>query len=321
MAGPHISSRGDLSAVLALGAEPDLPDVVGYWGEAGGVRAAVAAGARGAAGDLNIDGSLGSRTARLREPYADAPGTRGNLYLDVAAATGHVVACTRAGIQAGFHCIGTEGVDVAVAALTAAAEICGAAEITAARHRLEHVEMLDPGHIAELARLGVVASVQPRFDALWGGPDGLYAERVGATRAAGMNPFAAMARAGVSLAFGSDTPVTPMSGWETVRAAAYHRTEEHRISVRGAFSAATRGGWRAAGVDDAGVLAPGMLASFAIWDVPGELVVQAADERVSAWSTDPRSGVPGLPDLTPGAPLPTCLRTVVRGHTAYSATA
>jgi hypothetical protein len=47
------------------------------------------------------------------------------------------------------------------------------------------------------------------------------------------------------------------------------------------------------------------------------VVVQAADERLSAWSTDPRSGVPGLPDLTPGRPLPTAARTVVRGRTVF----
>lgn len=89
------------------------------------------------------------------------------------------------------------------------------------------------------------------------------------------------------------------------------------MSVRGAFSAATRGGWRAAKVDDAGVLAAGHLATYAIWDVLGDLVVQASDQRVAAWSTDPRSGVPGLPDLSVGVPLPECRRTVVRGQVVF----
>ncbi|HEY9379350.1 MAG TPA: amidohydrolase family protein, partial [Jiangellaceae bacterium] len=116
---------------------------------------------------------------------------------------------------------------------------------------------------------------------------------------------------------GSDSPVTPLGGWQMVRAAAYHRTAEHRLTVRGAFAAATRGGWRAARVDDAGVLAPGMVATYAVWDVPGELVVTAPDERVAAWSTDPRSGVPGLPEVGPGADFPTCLRTVVASRTVF----
>ena len=57
-------------------------------------------------------------------------------------------------------------------------------------------------------------------------------------------------------------------------------------------------------------------ATYAIWQA-GDLVVRTPDERVRAWSTDPRSRVPGLPDLTPGLPLPRCLRTVVRGITVY----
>jgi predicted amidohydrolase YtcJ len=169
----------------------------------------------------------------------------------------------------------------------------------------------------ELAALGVVASMQPAFDAVWGGEHGMYAARLGQHRMRGLNPFAQLARAGVTLAFGSDSPVTPLDPWAAVRAAAMHHVAEHRISVRAAFAAHTRGGWRAARVDDAGVLAPGAVASYAVWQVPGELVVQAPDARVAAWSTDPRAGVPGLPDLSDAAARPSCLRTVVHGRTVY----
>jgi hypothetical protein len=163
----------------------------------------------------------------------------------------------------------------------------------------------------------VVASVQPAFDAAWGGDAGMYADRLGTQRARRLNPLAAMAAAGLPLAFGSDAPVTPLGPWEGVRAVAWHRTAEHRLSVRAAFHAHTRGGWRAGGDDTSGVLVPGAPASYAVWRT-GDLVVQTPDERVAAWSTDPRSGVPGLPDLSPGAPLPTCLRTVVRGTTVFA---
>jgi predicted amidohydrolase YtcJ len=318
IAAPHITGADDLSWVLSLADTEDGPEVIGYWGATGvGVAVAGELGCVGAAGDLNIDGSLGSRTARLSSPYADQPDQRGYRYLDLAAATEHVVACTRAGLQAGFHCIGDEAVWLAVTAMSQASRQCGQEAMVAARHRLEHVEMITPELISEMARLGVVASVQPRFDEFWGGEDGMYAARVGADRARAMNPFAAMARAGVALALGSDSPVTPLGGWEVVRAAAHHRTPEHRLAVRAAFAAATRGGWRAARVDDAGVLAPGMLATYAVWDVPGDLVVTAPDERVAAWSTDPRSGVPGLPELGVDSDLPTCIRTVVRGRTVF----
>ena len=164
----------------------------------------------------------------------------------------------------------------------------------------------------------MVASVQPVFDALWGGAGGMYAQRLGAERGAGLNPFAAMAAAGVVLALGSDAPVTALGPWEAVRAAAYHHNPDQRLSVRAAFTAHTRGGWRAARRDDAGVLVPGAPATLAVWEA-GELLVQAADDRIAAWSTDPRSGVPGLPDLTPGVPAPVCRCTVVDGREVYAA--
>ncbi|GAA0911389.1 amidohydrolase [Streptomyces thermoalcalitolerans] len=312
--GPRISSEEDFTGLLALAAEEPGPRVVGYWAEED-VDKARELKAFGAAGDLFVDGSLGSHTACLHAPYADAPHT-GTAHLDAAAVAAHVVACTEAGLQAGFHAIGDAAVTAVVDGTRAAAEKVGLARIRAARHRVEHAEMLTPETIAAFAELGLTASVQPAFDALWGGEDGMYARRLGAGRARTLNPFAALLRAGVPLAFGSDSPVTPLDPWGTVRAAAFHRTPEHRVSVRAAFTAHTRGGWRAVGRDDAGVLVPGAPADYAVWRA-GDLVVQAPDDRVARWSTDPRSGTPGLPDLTPGRDLPVCLRTVVGGRTVF----
>ncbi|MEU5313734.1 amidohydrolase [Streptomyces sp. NPDC021562] len=312
--GPTISSEDDFTDLLRLAAEVPGPRVVGYWAEQDADKAREL-GALGAAGDLFVDGALGSHTACLHEPYADADHT-GAAYLDAAAVAAHVVACTEAGLQAGFHAIGDAAVTAVVEGVRAAAEKVGLARVRAARHRVEHAEMLTPDHIAAFAELGLIASVQPAFDALWGGVDGMYAQRLGADRARALNPFAALLKAGVPLAFGSDSPVTPLDPWGTVRAAAFHHTPEHRISVRAAFTAHTRGGWRATGRDDAGVLVPGAPADYAVWRTD-ELVVQAPDDRVARWSTDPRSGTPGLPDLTPGRALPVCLRTVVGGRTVF----
>ncbi|MFE5010399.1 amidohydrolase [Streptomyces sp. NPDC056696] len=314
--GPDISSEDDFTGLLRLAAEEPGPRVVGYWADLD-IERARALGAVGAAGDLFVDGALGSHTACLHEPYADAAaGHTGTSYLDAHAVAAHVVACTEAGLQAGFHAIGDAAVTAVVDGVRAAAEKVGLGRVRAARHRVEHAEMLSPETIASFAEFGLTASVQPAFDALWGGEDGMYADRLGVERARALNPFAALLRAGVPLAFGSDSPVTPLDPWGTVRAAAFHRTPEHRVSVRAAFTAHTRGGWRAVGRDDAGILVPGAPADYAVWRTE-ELVVQAPDDRVARWSTDPRSGTPGLPDLTPGAQLPLCLRTVVGGRTVY----
>ncbi|MEU8646617.1 MULTISPECIES: amidohydrolase [unclassified Streptomyces] len=312
--GPEISSEDDFTGLLRLAAEAPGPRVVGYWAERD-VDKVRALGAAGAAGDLFVDGSLGSHTACLHQPYLDGNHT-GVAHLDTDAVAAHVVACTEAGLQAGFHAIGDAAVASVVDGVRAAAEKVGLARVRAARHRIEHAEMLTPETVAGFAELGLTASVQPAFDALWGGEDGMYAQRLGAERARTLNPFASLLRAGVPLAFGSDSPVTPLDPWGTVRAAAFHRTPEHRVSVRAAFTAHTRGGWRAVGRDDAGVLVPGAPADYAVWRT-AELVVQAPDDRVARWSTDPRSGTPGLPDLTPGNDLPVCLRTVVGGRTVF----
>ncbi|WP_439423159.1 amidohydrolase [Saccharothrix sp. HUAS TT10] len=309
-AGPDISGRDDLADLLAT----DLLDVVAYWGATEPVDLPV----HGLAGDLFVDGALGSHTAALTAPYADAD-TSGALYLDADAVAHHLVTCTEAGLQGGFHVIGDAAVAAVVDGFHRAAAVVGAPALAARRHRLEHLEMVTPDQAAALASYGVVASVQPLFDHEWGGPDGMYARRLGAARGAALNPFSRLAAAGVILALGSDAPVTAVDPWAAIRAAVHHRTDGSGISPRAAFNAHTRGGWRAAGVDDGltGTLQPGAPATYAVWDA-GDLEVAAPDTRVQRWSTDPRSRVPALPSLT--GPAPTCLRTVLRGRTIHDTT-
>lgn len=318
-AGPDIGGLGDLQELCdtAHGV-----DVVGYWGQA--VTTAdeatdllASTGARGLAGDLFVDGALGSRTAWLSEPYADA-GHCGHSYLDPEAITAHVLACTEVGIAAGFHVIGDAAVTAVVDAFAAVVDRCGVAAVSRCGHRLEHLEMVSDEQAHRLGSWGVIASVQPNFDALWGGDADMYARRLGAVRGRRLNPLALLASSGVPLAFGSDTPVTSMNPWATVRAATHHRTPGSAVSVRAAFAAATRGGWRAAGVRDgvAGTLVPGAPASYPVWDA-GPLAVNAPSDAVQRWSTDPRSRVPALPRLDDADPLPRCLRTVHRGEVIH----
>ncbi|MFI7496324.1 amidohydrolase [Kocuria sp. M4R2S49] len=271
----------------------------------------------GLAGDLCVDGALGSRTAALRAPYADAPDDLGDRYLDAEAVAAHLAATTEAGLQGGFHVIGDAGMDIVLDGLDRAEELVGERALHSAGHRLEHAEMIDPEGIERLARHAVTVSVQPGFDAAWGGPGGLYEQRLGADRAAAMNPMASFYRAGVPVALGSDAPVVPLSPWETVRACLQHHDPDQRISARAAFLASTRGAWRAARHPDPmqGQLAPGTPATFAVWDVE-TLMVQQAEGTGSAWSTDPRARTPLLPALD-GTSLPVCRQTVLDGMELY----
>ncbi len=321
-AGPDI---GGLADWLELRDTRHGVEVVGYWGEhvttAAQARELIAATrARGLAGDLFVDGALGSRTAWLHEPYTDAPpdcaAPTGNSYLDTDAVAAHLSACTEAGIPAGFHVIGDAAVAAVVTALDAVVDRFGSVAVARCGHRLEHLEMVTEEQAAKLGSWGVIASVQPNFDARWGGESGMYAQRLGVARAAGLNPFALLASQGVPLAFGSDTPVTDMFPWATVRAATAHRTTGSAISARAAFAAATRGAWRAGGVRDGvtGTLVPGAPASYAVWEVSAgdnAFDVSAPSDAVARWSTDPRSRVPVLPRLDER--LPRCLQTVHRG--------
>jgi hypothetical protein len=291
--GPGTSAEEDFTALLALAAAEPSPEVYGYWGELNAVEKARELGAIGAGGDLYADGALGSQTACLSEPYRDTEG-RGHAYLDSDQVAEHLVACVNHGVQGGFHAIGDAAITTVVRGFAKAAGKVGIDRLRAGRHRMEHAELLNRELIRGFVEFGIVASMQPAFDRLWGGDAGMYALRIGAERSLASNPFASLAGVGVPLTFGSDSPVTPIDPWGGVRAAAGHHNPHQRITVRAAFAAHTRGGWRAVRRDDEGVLVPGGPATFAVWHATGDLAG-------------------GLPVLHPDDPLPTCLRTVVRG--------
>ena len=132
----------------------------------------------------------------------------------------------------------------------------------------------------------------------------MYAQRLGVARSLASNPIGALHGVGVTLAFGSDSPVTPLDPWGTVRAAMPHHNPAQRMAVRAAFAAHTRGGWRAVRRDDEGVLAPGAPATFAVWDDPGG---DASGGLPMLTAADPDRGAAGP------TPLPVCRRTVLRG--------
>ncbi|CAI3798143.1 amidohydrolase [Pseudarthrobacter sp. MM222] len=328
MAAPHIGSIEDLRLAVGWNDESRngtaVPEILPYWGElatspehAQSILDGLGVSVLGLAGDLNIDGSIGSRTAALRADYTDFPGERGSLYISVDQAAAHLAACSLLGIQAGFHIIGDAGLDAALDALDLAAAEVGEQRVRAAGHRFEHVELADAGAIGRLAKYSVTVSAQPCFDSAWGGAGKLYEQRLG-SRQVGMNPFASFYAAGVPICFGSDSPVTPLRPWSSVRACLEHSNPAEQISARAAFLGHTRAGWRAARYRNpmAGQLVPGAPASFAVWEVE-ELMVQVADGRVQSWSTDPRARTPLLPALDTGSD-PACLLTVRDGRELFS---
>ncbi|MDQ0633905.1 putative amidohydrolase YtcJ [Arthrobacter pascens] len=330
MAGPHIGGLSDLRIAASWNLGHDdgaVPEVLPYWGSLVGseehareVLNGLGVSVQGLAGDLNIDGSIGSRTAALRSDYSDSPGERGTLYLSVEEAAAHLAACSLLGVQGGFHVIGDAGLDAALDALDLAAAEVGDQRIRAAGHRFEHVEMADARAVERLAHYSITVSAQPGFDAAWGAVGGLYDQRLG-SRSRAMNPFASFYSAGVPICFGSDSPVTQLLPWSSVRACLEHNNQEERISARAAFLGHTRAGWRAAKYHNpmAGQLVPGSLASFAVWDAE-ELMVQVADGRVQSWSTDPRARTPLLPALDTGRD-PVCLQTVRDGEELFASPA
>lgn len=331
MASPHLGSLLDLQLCAAWNdgdsAGAVSAEVLPYWGQlaasaddARAILTQLGVPVHGLAGDLYIDGSIGSGTAALPADYSDMPGERGRIYLSVDEAAAHLASCSLLGVQAGFHVIGGAGLDAALAALEQAAAEVGEKQIRAARHRFEHVELAGTESIARLAKYAVTVRAQPAFDPTGGGLGHLYEQRLG-SRMLRMNPFASLYSAGVPICFGSDSPARPLRPWSSVRACLEHQNPAERISARAAFLGHTRAGWRAANYRNplAGQLVAGAPASFAVWSVE-ELMVQVADDRVQSWSTDPRARTPLLPALDTGND-PVCLQTVRDGLELYSSSA
>ena len=264
-------------------------EVLTWWAELD-LAAAVDAGLR-PGGDLFLDGSIGSCTAATHDAYGPDGGT-GMLFHPDDAVADWFSACTAAGLGGGVHAIGGRAIEQALRALEAAEQRHGVDAVRAARHRIEHVELASREQVRRMARLGVVASVQPAFDAVWGGDSGLYAERFGVETACASNPLRWFAEDGVVMAFGSDSTVTPLDPLGGIRAAARH-LGGLSITPEQALAAHTRGGRFVAGDDAAGDVAVGQRADLAVW------------------SADP-FGAPDMPDVS-------CLATVVRGACAYGA--
>jgi predicted amidohydrolase YtcJ len=195
-------------------------------------------GLKQAGGCLLIDGSFGSRTAALAQDYADAPGNNGASYVTDEKLLLFLRAAADTGLQTAVHAIGDRAVEQVVRCheqLSSRGPGTGGqgpgseprtpipdprppARCNPLRHRVEHTELLNDSLIGRIARLGLVLGVQPAFEAEWGGPDRMYAQRLG-ERWRDTNPYRRLLDSGVCLAGGSDAPITPIDPIAGIRAA------------------------------------------------------------------------------------------------------
>ena len=215
------------------------------------------------------DGSLGARTAALREPYADASQEHGQLMYDSGRLEAVVRKAVRSGFQLAIHAIGDRAIDAVIDAYEPAIEEDPERR---RRHRIEHFELPSEESLDRCRELGIIPVMQPNFVVNWGQMGGLYEARLGQSRTRRCNPHNLILKKGLRLAFGSDgMPYGPLFG---LHGAVTPPHPVQRIPLREALEAYTIGGAFASFEDkEKGIIAEGRLADLAVvdgsWDDKG----------------------------------------------------
>jgi predicted amidohydrolase YtcJ len=163
-----------------------------------------------------MDGSLGSRTAAMKQPFTDDPKNSGLPQFTQDQLNKMAVERAQAGFQLGFHAIGDRAASMALDAFSQPGVS------TTARNRIEHAQVVDPADIPRFKQLGVIASMQPNHlltDMNWA------ESRLGPQRAAYSYAWKAFLDAGVPLAFGTDYPVEPITPFRGLYAAVTRMNE------------------------------------------------------------------------------------------------
>jgi predicted amidohydrolase YtcJ len=218
-----------------------------------------------------VDGSLGSHTAAMLEPFTDAPSDRGFFVTSDAERYAAISAADAAGLQVVVHAIGDRAIREQLDLFERVARENGPRD---RRWRIEHAQHIAPADFPRFAALGVIASMQP-YHAI---DDGRWADKViGPERAKGTYAFRSLLDAGAKVAFGSDWFVAPPTPIEGIYAAVTRRTldeanpggwvPEQRITVEEALRAYTATAAYAGFAEgERGVIKSGMLADLVMLD-------------------------------------------------------
>jgi len=214
-------------------------------------------------GCILLDGSIGSYTAALDEDYEGHPGQRGVLYEKQREFTTFVEEAHEAGVQLAFHAIGPRAIQMVLSAYERALVRFPRHDH---RHRIEHFELATDEQIARARDLGLVISMQPAFEQFWGGPDGMYASRLG-QRWRRTNRLRTILDTGIRISGGSDTNVTPPDPLLGIHGAVNHPNEAQRISVEQALRMFTiDAAYSGFNENRHGSISPGKEANFVVLD-------------------------------------------------------
>ncbi len=216
-------------------------------------------------GDVFLDGSIGSCTAAVSEPFTTGGHGQGcgALNFDDDALFRYFDEAERIGISAGVHAIGDRAIEQCIATWERVLD----GKPTQQRHFIEHFEIARQDHIERCVRLGIYLSMQPQFDLLWGGAGNMYEQRLGAQRMRTMNALGRAQRAGAVLCGGDDSPVCDLSPLLGMHAAVHHHEPQERLTPAQALTMYTYNAARLAHVEDqTGRLAPGLAADFVVLD-------------------------------------------------------
>jgi predicted amidohydrolase YtcJ len=225
-----------------------------------------------------MDGSLGSKTAALLEPYNDDPKNSGLPQYEATKLNAMTKERVLAGYQIGFHAIGDKGTQLALDAFAEAEKGAKDAKVKAAdggsdyRLRIEHAQVTTPQQILRFKELKVIASMQPNHlltDMNWA------ESRLGPKRAEHSYAWAEYLRHDVTLAFGTDYPVEPVTPFRGIYSALTRTSEDgkksyypaQKLNIEQAIAAYTTGS-AFAEFDEKqkGKLERGMLADFIVLD-------------------------------------------------------